>query len=254
MKFVARSVLLLFCILSFPNQPIAGSETYRVRKRIDAATEIRQETQKKEDKWASQKAELEAEYHSLKERSGRLEEQREKAEMTLKLQRGRVAELERKLTESARVRDELHSHVDGWVTRLEDYVARDLPFLPEERKGRVSSMRRITADPGIETAEKLRRVMEALQVETEYGGTVEVYQDTIELSGQSTLVNVFRLGRLSLFYQTPDRKEVGHYNRASGTWEPLAGKYRHAIDTAVEMGNRQRPIELITLPIGRIVP
>jgi hypothetical protein len=233
---------------------MAESEADRVKKKIDAATKIRKETQEKEDKWASQKSELLAEYRFLKPRLEQLKKQKEKTEKVLKLQRARVAELERKLTESAKVREELHSHLDRWVTKLENYVARDLPFLSDERNKRLFSLREMMADPDTETAEKLRRVMEALQVETEYGSTVEVYQDTIELGGQSTLVNIFRLGRLSLFYQTPDRKEVGHYNSASGTWEPLPSKYRHAIDMAVEMGNRQRPIELIKLPIGRIVP
>ncbi len=233
---------------------MAESEADRVRKKIDAATKIRQETQEKEDKWASHRAELMAEYRFLKPRLEQLKKQKEKTEEILALQRGRVEELKRKLTESARVRDELYSHLDGWVMRLESYIARDLPFLPEERVNRLSLIREMIADPDIESAEKFRRVMEALQVETEYGGTVEVYQATIDLNGQSTLVNIFRLGRLSLFYQTPDRKEVGHYNRASGKWEPLPSKYRRTIDIAVEMGTRQRPIELIRLPIGRIVP
>ncbi|RLB14663.1 MAG: DUF3450 domain-containing protein, partial [Deltaproteobacteria bacterium] len=128
------------------------------------------------------------------------------------------------------------------------------PFLPEERKKRLASIKEMMADPGIESAEKFRRVMEALQVETEYGSTVEVYQDTIKVNGQPTLVNIFRLGRLTLFYQTPDRKDVGCYNRATGKWEALPGKYRHDIDLAVEMASKQRPIDLIKLPIGRIVP
>lgn len=233
---------------------MAESEADRVKKKIDSATKIRQETQEKEDKWASHRAELMAEYRFLKPRLEQLKKQKEKTEEILALQRGRVEELKRKLTESARVRDELYSHLDGWVMRLESYIARDLPFLPEERVNRLSLIREMIADPDIESAEKFRRVMEALQVETEYGGTVEVYQATIDLNGQSTLVNIFRLGRLSLFYQTPDRKEVGHYNRASGKWEPLPSKYRRTIDIAVEMGTRQRPIELIRLPIGRIVP
>lgn len=254
MKLIVRSILFFCFILFFPDQIVAESEAERVKKRVDASTKIRQEIQKKEDKWASQKAELKAEYEFLKTKLEHLKKQKEKTEEVLTLQRGRVEELKRKLTESARVRDELYSHLDGWVTRLESFIAQDLPFLPEERENRLFLIREMMADPDTESAEKFRRVIEALQVETEYGGTVEVYQDTIDLNGRSTLVNIFRLGRLSLFYQTPDRKEVGHYNRALGKWEPLPNKYRRTIDMAIEMGGRQRPIELIKLPIGRIVP
>ena len=252
MRIFTLLLSLLLIIIAVPARGETGAE--QIQKKVTKTIDIRQQTQKKEDKWASQKAELKAKYQSLKPRLEQLKKQKEKTEKILTLQRGRVEELKRKLTESARVRDELYSHMDGWVMRLETWISQDLPFLPEERKKRLASIKEMMSDPNIESAEKFRRVMEALQVETEYGGTVEVYQDTVELNGQSTLVNIFRLGRLTLFYQTPDRNDVGYYNRASGKWEALPGKYRHDIDMAVEMASKQRPIDLIKLPIGRIVP
>lgn len=250
-----RISILLFLLLILIVIPAKGeTEAEGIQEKVSQTIEIRQQSQKKEDKWASQKAALKTEYQSLKTRLKRLNKQKEKIKKILTLQRGRVEELKRKLIESARIRDELYSHMDRWVMRLETWISQDLPFLPEERKKRLASIKEMMADPNIESAEKFRRVMEALQVETEYGGTVEVYQDTVELNGQSTLVNIFRLGRLTLFYQTPDRNDVGYYNRASGKWEALPGKYRHDIDMAVEMASKQRPIDLIKLPIGRIVP
>ena len=251
---VSFIVVFLFLLLAMHGQLDARTEADQIQKRVAKTIEIRQATQKKEDKWASQKADLKAEYQSLKPRLEQLKKQKEKTEKILKLQKGRVEELKRKLTESVRVRNELYSHLDGCVMRLETWIVRDLPFLPEERKKRLASIKVMMADPNIESAEKFRRVMEALQVETEYGGTVEVYQDTIKVNGQSTLVNIFKLGRLTLFYQTTDRNDVGYYNRATGKWEALPGKYRHDIDMAVEMASKQRPIDLIKLPIGRIVP
>jgi len=252
MRIFTLLLSLLLIIIAVPARGETGAE--QIQKKVTKTIDIRQQTQKKEDKWAFQKAELKTEYQSLKPRLEQLKKHKEKTEKILTLQRGRVEELKRKLTESARVRDELYSHMDGWVMRLETWISQDLPFLPEERKKRLASIKEMMSNPNIESAEKFRRVMEALQVEAEYGGTVEVYQDTVELNGQSTLVNIFRLGRLTLFYQTPDRNDVGYYNRASGKWEALPGKYRHDIDMAVEMASKQRPIDLIKLPIGRIVP
>jgi DNA repair exonuclease SbcCD ATPase subunit len=254
LKLIIRLILLLYLILAFSDPISAESEADRVKMKVDAATKIKQQTQKNEDKWASQKAELKAEYQSLKPRLEQLKKHKEKTEKILTLQRGRVEELKRNLRESVKVRDELYSNLDSWAVRLETWISQDLPFLPDERTKRLASIKEMMADPNIKSAEKFRRAMEALQVETEYGATVEVYQDTVELNGRSTLVNIFRLGRLTLFYQTPDRKDVGYYNRATGKWEALPGKYRHDIDMAVEMAGKQRPIDLIKLPIGRIVP
>ena len=90
-------------------------------------------------------------------------------------------------------------------------------------------------------------------METEYGRTVEVYQNTIELDGQSLLVDILRLGRLSLFCQTPDGNVVGYYDRAAGTWVTIAPGYRNDINKAVAMARRERSIDMVTLPIGRII-
>jgi hypothetical protein len=95
--------------------------------------------------------------------------------------------------------------------------------------------------------------MEALLVETEYGTTIEVYQQTIPLSGEETLVNIFRLGRLRLFYQTLDKQECGFFNPAQKVWEPLGNTHLKTIQAAIDMGLKRKPVEILTLPIGRIV-
>jgi hypothetical protein len=96
-------------------------------------------------------------------------------------------------------------------------------------------------------------IMEALQVETEYGRTVEVYQEAIDLNGEKIVVDILRLGRLSLFFQTPDGKLVGHYDRVTNKWVSLASRYRRDINKAVEIARRERSIDLVKLPIGRII-
>ena len=55
------------------------------------------------------------------------------------------------------------------LRRLEESVARDLPFLTEERSLRLASLRQELVRPDIAGAEKLRRLLEALQIEAQYG-------------------------------------------------------------------------------------
>jgi hypothetical protein len=94
--------------------------------------------------------------------------------------------------------------------------------------------------------------MEALLVEAEYGSTIEVYQQTIDVDGAPSLVNVFRLGRISLFYQTLDQKRCGFYDVAATGWRPLPTAFNRCIQTAIEIGAKRRPVELLTLPLGRM--
>jgi len=247
-------VAVLFWLVFWVAPAAAESEAEQLQERVTQTIEIRQQTQKKEDAWAGKKAELIARYRSLKAQQEQLEKLKLKTERALSAQKARVAELERKIKETARIREGLQSYLESVVTQLEEFIKKDLPFLPEERAARISSIKGTLARADTPAAEKYRRVMEALQVEAEYGRTVEVYQDTVNLNGQSILMDILRLGRLSLFCQTPDGKLVGHYNRAAGRWGLLPSKYRRQINRAVEMARRERTIDLVRLPIGRIVP
>ncbi len=46
--------------------------------------------------------------------------------------------------------------------------------------------------------------MEACQIEIEYVRTIETYSGNIELNATNQTVNILRVGRISLVYQTSD--------------------------------------------------
>jgi len=252
-KTASFTVALLFLLLFMHEQSDAEIKADQLQKKVTQTIEIRQQTQKKEDAWAGKKAELMARYRSLKANQDHLEKFKLKTESALSSQNARLAEVERKIKESARIRKELQSYLESAVAQLEEFIKKDLLFLPKERSARLASIEETLARPDKPAAEKYRRVMEAFQIEAEYGRTVEVYQDTIDLNGQSVLMDIMRLGRLSLFCQTPDGRMVGHYDRAAGRWVSLPSKYRREINKAVDMARRQRTIDLVRLPIGRII-
>lgn len=88
------------------------------------------------------------------------------------------------------------------IKELHDFVAADQPF--SARSGtRLTRLVELRDDPEVPVSEKFRKVLEALLVETEYGNTIEVYQETINTGGGEMLVDIFRLGRVGLFYQSP---------------------------------------------------
>jgi hypothetical protein len=247
-------IILLNLLLLLTLVPAtAETDSDHLLKVVTETLDIRQKTQKKEDAWAGKKAELMARYQSLKTNEEEFQKLKLKTCTALNSQKIRVKEFERKIKESARIREELQSCLESVVTRLEEFNKKDFPFLSEERNTRIASIKETLARSDKPVAEKYRRVMEALQVETEYGRTVEVYQDTINLDGQSVLMDILRLGRLSLFCQTPDGKVVGHYDPAAGRWVFLPSRYHRDINRAVEMARRERTIDLVRLPIGRII-
>jgi hypothetical protein len=248
-------VLTFLLIALFGAVPVLGEPpAERVKETVAETVDIRQETQEKEDRWAVEKAQLEARYRASKSHIESLERHTALWGRKVDVLQEQVDELNRRIEESERLEANLGEILESVMKRLEDWVRRDLPFLPEERAERLSFLRETLAQTDISGAEKLRHLLEALLVECEYGDTVEVYEQRIQVDGEPVFATVFRLGRLSIFWQTPDGARVGEYDRVTKDWVELPAKYARSITAAVEMAEKRRPIELLRLPVGRLNP
>ena len=139
------------------------------------------------------------------------------------------------------------------IDALNAQLSTSLPFLAGEREERIERLEQLMLGPKTSVSEQYRKIMEALLVEAEYGFTTEVNQETISVAGKNLLVNIFRLGRLSLFYQSLDGSECGFFNVVKNDWEPLSVVYRDAVSTAVDITSKRQSVELLTLPVGRLV-
>ena len=222
------------------------------RQDTEQAIDTRQGTQQRQDEWSDEKADLVRRFRSAKASVQWLNER--KAEETAQAQAldDRVAELERRLDEADRLEGSMQDTLMVIFHRLEESVAASLPFLPEERGLRLASVQDELVRPDVTSAEKLRRLLEALQVEAGYASNVEVYQDMIEIDGEQIHADVLRIGRVALFWRTPDGNRVGNFDPAVGQWTELPGSAKRRIVLAMEMAARIRPMELIDLPLGRI--
>jgi hypothetical protein len=247
--------LLMFLFL-FTEMSAGGEEnkvSVRVRERVISTIDIRQATQKEEDKWLEEREKLTAAYRSRESDREYLRSVKAKTAGVLHVREREVAETLRTIREATRIREELQTYLETVVGQLEAWIKEDTVFLTEERASRVAMIKEILAQSDTPFAEKYRRVMEALQIETEYGRTVEVYQQTIALEGEPRLVDILRVGRLSLFCRTPDGTLVGTFNQKNRRWEILPSRYRNEINKATDIASRQRTIELTRVPIGRII-
>ena len=79
--------------------------------------------------------------------------------------------------------------MERMINGLETFVSLDLPFLIDEREQRISTLRTLLLASDITVSEKFRRVLEAYQIEIEYGRTIEAYRgesaagETVEYAG-----------------------------------------------------------------------
>jgi small-conductance mechanosensitive channel len=223
-----------------------------VEKPVQEAIDIRQKTQKSQEDWQEERRKLVDVYEGLQQAQKQLKAQKDSLMQTSAAAKARIAAKEKQLADIEQISVQIQPFLDELIKRLHKQFNDDMPFLVDERHQRLDKLDRLIADPNVAVSEKFRKIMEALMVEAEYGRTIEVYQETIQLENRPILANIFRLGRIALFYQTLNQKQCGFYNVASGAWNPLPKSYNYAVQTAIDIGLKRRPVELLTLPIGRM--
>lgn len=140
--------------------------------------------------------------------------------------------------------------IDG----IEQSISLDIPFLMDERNERVENLKEIMEQSNVSVAEKFRKVMEAYQIELDYGTTSEAYTQTLDIDGVPRDYNMLRIGRVGLYFQSDDGQITGHYNQDTGQFETLDGSYRSEVRKGLRMARQLIAPELLLLPIPAAEP
>ncbi len=135
------------------------------------------------------------------------------------------------------------------IEALAAFVELDVPFLLEERRARVANLEELMGRSDVSEAEKFRRILEAYQIENDYGRTIEAYEGRLESGGEGRTVTFLRVGRLTLVYQTLDGGESGVWDRKQKTWLPLGGEHRIPIRQGLRIARKQAAPDLLRLPV-----
>lgn len=138
------------------------------------------------------------------------------------------------------------------INSLRRFVELDLPFLFDERMKKVNDLDELMLRSDVTTAEKFRNVFEAYQQESEFGKTIENYPGYLLIDGEELAVDFFRLGRLGLFYRTPDGADTGYWDQRIESWKHLGNDLDQSIKDALNISNRQAPPNFINLPLKPI--
>ncbi len=162
-----------------------------------------------------------------------------------------IAEFHRRKVETERLRSGLQRWLQTVLLQLQESRDTSLPFLPEERENRLQELNALLLEPGHPLHEKFRRTFEALQVETEYGFTSEVYRDEITLEGQKVVVDLLRVGRLALLFRSLDQKRAGFFNPATQEFQAMEEGVPE-IGEAFRVVRGEVAAKMVMLPVGRI--
>ena len=162
-------------------------------------------------------------------------------------QESELAELQAQLATLDTTGAEFGPLLERMFASLEQFVASDVPFIDpvSDRKARIERLRELMTTEGTSPAERFRRLMEAYQIEMEYGRTMSDYKGSLPDGREAEFV---RVGRVSLLYRTVDGSEAGYWDAAQKQWV-IDGDYSGAILEALRISRKELAPDLIEVPV-----
>lgn len=161
-----------------------------------------------------------------------------------------ISKYDASILEVATIERQMMPLVVKMVKSLGDFVELDLPFHMTERRERLSNIEENVEAADIDVAEKFRQIIEAYQIENEYGRKVDSYQDIAIVDGVAYEVDVLRVGRIALVCQSKDTTVTAMWDRKNQSWLAIdSGNYRNSVRQGLKMANKQAPIGMLRLPI-----
>jgi hypothetical protein len=133
---------------------------------------------------------------------------------------------------------------------LEVFIDLDTPFLVEERHERLERLRGMMERSDVSAAEKFRRVVEAFQIENDYGRTIEAYKHTVMVDGKEVEADFLRVGRISLAYQTVGGGTTGAWDKEAGQFVKLDdAEFKNQVSHGLKVARKQVAPDLLVVPV-----
>lgn len=167
------------------------------------------------------------------------------------LQAQAVAEREitQSIAGSAGLGQEIGGMLKPMVDALDRFIKADLPFHMDERTKSVNNLKDMLTSEGVANSSMFRSIMDIYGIELEYGNTYEAYKATQNVNGNEVEVDMLRIGRIGLYYQTQDQETSAMWDNVNKTWKELPDSANRDIRTAIKVASKSTAPELLNLPL-----
>ena len=166
-------------------------------------------------------------------------------ELLLQSQQVEIATLEEQIASIEGTALDVPPLLQRMFDELEQFVMADVPFLQDERTERIARLRDLMNQVETPSSEKYRRLMEAYQIEMEYGRVMDTYREALSDGREAEFV---RVGRVTLLYRTADGTENGYWDSEQRAWV-VDNAFSRAIEQALRIAKEEEAADLITVPV-----
>ena len=247
------SLPALFCLSAF----VTANE---IEVNMENVLEVGRQNQKlsansqdKIDQTERQTDKIVNEYKVVSKQVEGLKLYNEQKRIQIQAQLDLMDKLDKQLTQVVVIQRQIPPLAQKMLDTLETFISLDTPFRESERRERVDLVRSSLAKPKVTASEQVRQVLEAYNIEAEYGRKIDTYEDKLS---DGTVVNILVIGRIGMFYQTKDERTSGRWNNEKDPetgeavgWEELSSSYRKPIRDAIRIAKKLAPTDMLMMPI-----
>jgi len=248
-RFLTQTLPVIWFGLTAASGSLAG-DLDRVMGTATERLQLAQASQQRIDQVVDQTDDLTSEYKQIMKQIDGLTVYNDYIQRQITSQEQELTQLQLSLEQVGIVERQIMPLMIRMLDGLEQFIGLDKPFLMDERRNRVSRLRSLMERADVTLAEKFRSLTEAFQIENDFGRTIEVYKDALVLDEANLEVNVLRLGRVGLYYQTNDASATGRWDGAAKQWQPLTNsKARNQVRRGIRIARKLVAPDLLLLEI-----
>ena len=245
MKKISLPVLIGFSVISLANEVVEVNmesvlEVGRDNQKLSATSQDKIDvTERQTDKIVN-------EYKVVSKQVEGLKLYNAQKRIQIQAQLDLMDKLDEQLVQVVVMQRQIPPLAGKMLDSLETFIKLDTPFRAEERRARVDLVRSSMSKPKVTASEQVRQVLEAYNIEAEYGRKIDTYEDKL---ADGTVVNILVIGRIGMFYQTKDERTSGRWDNEVGEWVELPGSYRKPIRDGIRMAKKLAPVDMLLMPV-----
>jgi Protein of unknown function (DUF3450) len=241
---VVATVLLL---------PLAGAaQAADIKDSLDVVAETNRsavKSQQQIDALAVETQRMLEEYGKLQDGSEYQAAYTRELEELERTQQQQIEALREQIAQARITRQRIVPLMRSMVDALEKFVVLDLPFQHEDRISAVLQLKQRLNQPDLSVSAKFRLLLEAYQLEQDYGNKIEAWRGPLRFEGEDLSVEYLRVGRTALYFQSLDGATSGYWNRRDDGWVALDDDHNRDLAQALRVARNLVAPQLLQLPL-----
>lgn len=229
---------------------VAGAAHAQLDRALEVARQSTQDgarTQEQINNLADAADNAEREYLAVREQ---IESQRvfiAQQNVFLRSQENELAGLQSQLERVGNIEVDLAPMMLEMFNALEDFIGSDLPFRMDQRTQRLDNIRDVLGQANVSPAEKYRLLLNAFEIESAYGRSLNSYSEEVMVDGVPQEANILQIGRVAMIRSVGgDLAIMTHDNQ---TWRPVPSSMANNVQRAFRIANEVTTPEVFEAPL-----